>query len=213
MAKAIVFLGPPACGKGTQSEILSQSMEALQISTGMLLRKAIAEGTPAGLEAQRYVEQGLLVPDAPILDMVADQLGDARARNGVVFDGFPRTLNQAQQLSDLLEKANISVAKVFLIEVDLPEVIFRIAGRLECPKCKRIYHAKLYPPKVPGVCDVCQTRLVHRSDDTEDKVKKRYAIYEKEIGPIVAYYGVTLVRINGQQAKEVIAKQIAQFCL
>lgn len=183
----IILLGAPGSGKGTQAEKLVQEEGFTQFSTGDVMRKEIKEKTPLGKECQKYIDQGNLVPDELVNQMVENYLVQVQHDN-LIFDGYPRTLAQATALDDMLAKINSSIDKVFYIEVPDEVIIDRISNRLICPVCKRSYNLVGRPPKTPGICDYDGTKLTRRSDDEPAKVKIRLKEYEKNTKPLVEYY-------------------------
>ncbi|WP_449412245.1 adenylate kinase [Pandoraea soli] len=180
----LILLGAPGAGKGTQATFIKEKFGIPQISTGDMLRAAIKEGTQLGLEAKRYMDAGDLVPDAVIIGMVRERLTADDCKSGYLFDGFPRTIAQAEAMKDA------GVAIDFVLEIDVPfdEIITRMSGRRTHPASGRTYHVTFNPPKVEGKDDVTGEPLVQRDDDKEDTVKKRLSVYESQTKPLVAYY-------------------------
>jgi len=180
----VVMLGAPGSGKGTVSDRVAESdPRVAHVSSGDLLRGAIAQGTPAGLEAKKYMEGGNLVPDALIAEMIKDVIASAK-QDVMLLDGFPRNLAQAE----ILAATGAKVRSAVMLDVPEDVIVERIAGRRTCPKCKAGYHVKNLPPKVEGVCDKCGAALVVRKDDDPSTVKNRLAVYHRETEPLVAYY-------------------------
>ncbi|MEM3567169.1 MAG: adenylate kinase, partial [Thermoplasmata archaeon] len=180
----LIMLGAPGAGKGTQAQKLAAHLKIPQISTGDMLRQALAEGTPLGMEARKYMEAGKLVPDAVVVGIVKERLSREDCRNGFILDGFPRTLEQAKALD--------GIAKIdYVINIDVPEEILveRITGRRSCRKCGAVYHVKYNPPKTPGQCDVCGGELYQREDDREETVRKRLETYRNQTKVLIEYYG------------------------
>src|SRR5262245_48391184 len=163
----IILLGPPGCGKGTQAKLLSQRYGLEHIATGDILRAAIHNKTPAGLRARADVEAGRLVPDDLVNDLIAERFGQEPRPERFVLDGYPRTLAQAMALDAVLRQHGLLLTGVLLLDVPDEEIIRRVSGRWSCPNpgCKATYHTEHNPPRVPGVCDVCGSRLVQRADD------------------------------------------------
>ncbi|VVD65524.1 adenylate kinase [Pandoraea eparura] len=180
----LILLGAPGAGKGTQATFIKEKFGIPQISTGDMLRAAIKEGTQLGLEAKRYMDAGDLVPDAVIIGMVRERLTADDCKSGYLFDGFPRTIAQAEAMKDA------GVAIDFVLEIDVPfdEIITRMSGRRTHPASGRTYHVTFNPPKVEGKDDVTGEPLVQRDDDKEETVKKRLTVYESQTKPLVAYY-------------------------
>src|SRR5687768_11201687 len=165
MQQDLIIFGPPGAGKGTQGELLAERFGLLRLSTGDVLRDAVQRGTPLGQEARRFMNAGELVPDAVILGIVGDHLRGAAVRRGVIFDGFPRTLDQAKSLDALLAELGRSLGAVLVLEVDDDILIRRLSGRRSCPSCPALYNIYFKPPREDGVCDVCGSVLAQRPDD------------------------------------------------
>ena len=184
----IILFGPPGAGKGTQGERLAGHFGMLRLSTGDLLRDAVQKGTPLGLEARRYMDAGELVPDAVILGLVREVMAGQREGAGVIFDGFPRTVAQADALSTLLAEIGLRLDAVLLLDVADDAIVHRLSGRLFCPSCRAVYNLYSEPPAVPGICDRCGAALSQRDDDREDTVRRRLAVYREQTAPVVAWY-------------------------
>ena len=180
----IILLGAPGAGKGTQAEIISRKLGIPTISTGNMLRAAIQEGTPVGLEAKSYMDAGKLVPDDVIIRVVKERIGQPDCQSGFILDGVPRTIGQAEALS----QAGVSFDRVISIEISDQEIEDRMGGRRVCSKCGASYHLKARPTKVEGVCDKCGGKLVQRKDDAPETVKARLEVYHKETEPLKAFY-------------------------
>ena len=165
----LILLGAPGAGKGTQADILSKLLEIPTISTGNILRAAMKNGTPVGLEAKAYVEAGKLVPDAVIINIIRERLAEADCANGYILDGVPRTIPQAEAM----EQLGIEIDTALSIEVDDDVIVERMSGRRTCPACGSSFHVKNNPPKVEGVCDNCGSALTIRKDDAPETVKAR----------------------------------------
>jgi len=180
----LILLGAPGAGKGTQAEILSAKLGIPTISTGNILRAAIKDGTPTGLEAKSYMDAGKLVPDGVIIGIVADRLKQPDCAKGFILDGVPRTLPQAEAL----DKAGITFDKVVSIEISDQEIEDRMAGRRVCSACGAPFHVKAKPPKKEGVCDACGGPLVQRDDDRPETVRRRLEVYHAETEPLKGYY-------------------------
>ena len=197
----VILLGAPGSGKGTIAARLAGENENLKhISSGDLLRGAVAKGTPAGLEAKGYMEKGALVPDALIAQMITDVIAETQGDVTMLLDGFPRNVAQAE----ILEKTGVQIRSVVLVDVPDAIIADRIAGRRTCPKCKAGYHVTALPPKVEGVCDKCGEKLVIRKDDNPDTVKDRLVVYHRETEPLIKFYEQRglLRRIDGDQGPE-----------
>jgi adenylate kinase len=184
----VVLLGPPGAGKGTQARRLATRWSVPQVATGDMLREAVAHGTQLGLEARRYMDAGELVPDAVIIGLVRERLGQPDGRKGFVLDGFPRTAAQAEALDQLLEAEGTPLDRVVLFQIADDELVARLTGRRVCRSCGRNYHVTLSPPRVPGRCDACGGELYQRTDDEEATVRRRLAVYARDTRPLVDYY-------------------------
>jgi len=192
----LVFLGPPGAGKGTQAKVLQERFGIEQISTGDILRRNVAAGTPLGKQAKSYMDAGGLVPDDVIIGMME---GELQGRSSFILDGFPRTLAQAEALDTLLNRLNLPLTAVLLFDADRATLIERLTGRWTNPRTGATYHAKFNPPKVAGVDDVDGGPLVQRPDDTPGVVENRLAKYDEDTSPLIDYYAKTglLVRLDG----------------
>ena len=180
----IILLGAPGAGKGTQATFIKQHFNIPQISTGDMLRAAVKAGTPLGLEAKSHMDSGGLVPDAVIIGLVSERIKDADCKNGFLFDGFPRTIPQA----DAMKNAGVGID--YVVEIDVPDsaIVERMSGRRSHPASGRTYHVKFNPPKVAGKDDVTGEDLVQRDDDKEETVQKRLEVYHSQTKPLVDYY-------------------------
>ena len=184
----IILLGPPGAGKGTQAARLQANRGMIQLSTGDMLREAVASGSPVGLEAKAVMERGELVSDAIVSALIGERL-DAAEEQGAIFDGFPRTRAQAEALDLLLTERSRSLDHVIELSVEEDALVERITGRFSCAKCGTGYHDSFRPTKVEGVCDVCgSTEFVRRKDDNEQTVRTRMAEYRAKTEPILPYY-------------------------
>jgi adenylate kinase len=189
----IVLLGPPGSGKGTQTERLCAELKFTKISTGDLLREAVKQGTPLGVKAKSYMESGGLVPDQLVGDLIKEKL--AGVKGGVLLDGFPRTVEQAKMLDQII---NVDLA--IDLEVDEELLVRRLTERRVCKSCNSVFHLEFNPPKVAGKCDKCGSDLIQRSDDSEKVVRERLRVYKEKTLPLTRYYydKQILVRIDGQ---------------
>ncbi|HTI17782.1 MAG TPA: adenylate kinase [Trinickia sp.] len=180
----LILLGAPGAGKGTQASFIKEKFGIPQISTGDMLRAAVQAGAPLGIEAKRYMDAGELVPDALIINLVKERLRGPDCANGYLFDGFPRTLPQAEAMKEA------GVAIDYVLEVDVPfeEIIVRMSGRRIHPASGRTYHVKFNPPKVEGKDDLTGEPLIQRDDDKEETVKKRLEVYVSQTKPLIDYY-------------------------
>lgn len=196
--KAIILLGAPGAGKGTLAEGVKTATAFLHVSTGDMLRAAIKAGSPTGLEAKAFMEKGELVPDDVILRIVGERLAQGRPDDQYMFDGFPRTLEQARQLDETLARLGGAIDQVFLLEVPTPVIVSRLSGRRICKGCGAVYHVTNIPSKVAGVCDQCGGALYQRPDDSEATVLNRLDVYQRQTASLIDFYerkGV-LVRVN-----------------
>ncbi|MDR3323597.1 MAG: adenylate kinase [Zoogloeaceae bacterium] len=180
----LILLGAPGAGKGTQAKFISEKYAIPQISTGDMLRAQVKAGTPLGLEAKKHMDSGGLVPDAVIIGMVKERLKEADCQNGYLFDGFPRTIPQAEAL----KTANVAIDRVLEVDVPDADIIERMAGRRVHPASGRVYHVKFNPPKIAGKDDVTGEALILRDDDQESTVQKRLQVYHSQTKPLVAFY-------------------------
>ncbi|MCP4779638.1 MAG: adenylate kinase [Hyphomicrobium sp.] len=185
----LVLLGPPGAGKGTQAEVITQKRGLVQLSTGDMLREAVKAGTVIGEEASAIMKSGGLVPDEIVIKIVAERLSASDCANGFILDGFPRTLNQAAALDNLLQAQGKQLDAVAEIKVDDAVLIDRISGRYMCADCGASFHDTNHKPKVPGVCDRCgSTELIRRKDDNAETVRNRLMAYYRETSPLIGYY-------------------------
>jgi len=206
----IVLLGAPGVGKGTQAELICDHFDIPHISTGELFRSNVAEGSDLGLQVNEYIQKGKLVPDNLTISLVEDRLNKEDCKNGFLLDGFPRDENQAKELELFLNKKGEHIDKVLLFEVSEKVILDRIAGRRVCPTCGESYNVKYNPSKVGDKCQVCGSELIQRSDDKEEVVLERLAIYNKVTKPIIDYYTAlgVLYRIHGEDNINDIFKSI-----
>lgn len=193
----MLIMGAPGSGKGTQSEILSAKLNIPAISTGAMLREAMAKGTEVGKEAAKYINEGKLVPDQTIINVVIDRVAQPDCKNGYILDGFPRTLAQAEAM----EKAGIETDVALMIDITEEEVVRRLAGRIVCSKCPATYHVTDKPSKTGDTCDVCGEPLVVRDDDKPETIKNRLKIYNESTAPVIDYYSKKgkLVKVMAQE--------------
>jgi adenylate kinase len=207
----VILLGPPGVGKGTQGVLLAEGKNWKHMATGDILRANRREGTPLGKEAQKYMDAGELVPDELIVAMVKDTLAGLPQGQGVVFDGFPRTVPQAGALDVALKELNRAVDRVVVLEADDEVLVKRIAGRRSCPDCGSVFNVYMNPPAKEGVCDKCGATLVHRADDNPETVQNRLNVYAKQTEPLIRFYegreGV-MARIPGEGSVEEIQNGI-----
>jgi adenylate kinase len=184
----VVLLGAPGSGKGTQADRIVAAFGLPHISTGDILRAAVAAGTQLGAQAQQYMQAGKLVPDEVVIGITRERLAEPDAAHGFLLDGFPRTLDQAAALDELLAAAGRALTHVIVLDVPEEELIERLSGRRTCRQCGKGYHIKFDPPKQPGVCDVCGGELYQRADDNEETVRNRLVVYGEQTEPLIDYY-------------------------
>lgn len=202
MKKELIFLGPPASGKGTQTNRLSAELNLPHVDTGSMLRAAIAEGTEAGKTAKGFMDEGKLVPTEIVAQIIRDRLNKSDCDNGFILDGYPRSIEQAQILESILNDINEGKEyKLLVINIDVDEklLIERIIYRRSCAKCGKIYNLKTLPPKDEKLCDDCDGELIQRKDDTKDVAQKRLDTYHSQTQPLIDFYGAKnlLVNVNG----------------
>lgn len=214
----IIMLGAPASGKGSVAEILANEFKIPAISSGDIFRKYISEGTEIGKKANEYITKGELVPDEITVELIASRLKEDDVEAGVILDGFPRTVNQAKVLDDMLAKEGKKIDIVVNLETPEEEILERITNRRICSNadCKAVYNTVLHPSKVEGICDKCGSKLYQRDDDKLEKAKNRLKVYYKETAPVADYYKETgalystvlsksVNRMKDEVAKDVIA--------
>lgn len=192
----IILLGAPGAGKGTQAEQISQRLNIPAISTGFIIRQAMADKTPLGVMAKEYIDKGLLLPDDVVIKLLLERLESDDCKSGYILDGFPRTIAQAEAL----EQHNISIDKVVDLELADEEIIKRLSGRRECSNCGRTYHVEHHKSSVEGKCDSCGGALVRRKDDEPETIKNRLAVYHKQTEPLEEFYAKrgTLIKVESQ---------------
>lgn len=203
----IIMLGAPGTGKGTVASILSEKLNIPQVSTGDIFRKNIAEQTELGKLADSYISKGNLVPDDVTIKIVEDRLKQDDVKEGIILDGFPRTIKQAEELDKILEKENKKVDMVINLTTPKEEIIERIVNRRVCSnqECKTVYNIVLNPPKVEGICDKCGSKLLQRKDDNVETVESRIDTYLKNTSPLVEYY-TKQNKISTQLVSETVNK-------
>lgn len=184
----IIMLGAPGAGKGTQAKKIAEKYSIPHISTGDIFRANIKNGTELGKKAKTYMDQGLLVPDELVVDLVVDRVAQDDAKNGYVLDGFPRTIPQAKALDEALAKLGEKVDYAINVEVPDENIIRRMSGRRACVSCGATYHLVHIPPKKDGICDTCGSELILRDDDKPETVKKRLDVYHEQTQPLIDYY-------------------------
>lgn len=209
----LILLGPPGAGKGTQAKMLTEKYGIPQISTGDILRQAVADKTKLGLEAQTYMEEGRLVPDEVVIGLIKERIKEADCEPGFILDGFPRTIVQAEKLSETLEEMNLSINRVIDFEVDPGTLVDRLTGRSTCSDCGAMYHETARPPKKPGVCNFCGGKLYQRPDDNEETIQKRLQVYQNETAPLKEFYSKkgNLKTAESQGTVEEIFSRVCQL--
>jgi adenylate kinase len=185
----LVLVGPPGAGKGTQARFIAAHLAVPPISTGDIFRANVSQGTPLGLEAKRYMDDGKLVPDEVTINMVRDRLAEADASDGFLLDGFPRTVPQAVELDKMLADLGTQLDVVLELVVDTDEVVRRLSGRRTCKGCGKIWHVEFEAPAKEGVCDQCGSGLFQRDDDKPETITKRLKEYTDKTAPLIDFYG------------------------
>jgi adenylate kinase len=212
MGTVVVLLGPPGSGKGTQANRLVEVLGTPHVSSGDLFRHHLSEGTELGKRAQSYMEKGELVPDDVTVDMVIERISRPDCEEGVILDGFPRTLTQAQALDEELERRSQRITIAPLIQVSDEEVMRRLTARRVCEDCGAVYNLIFNPPEEEGVCDVCGGDLYQREDDNPETVRHRLYTYYKETSPLIGYYFARdlLAEIDGEQTVEEVQQDLRE---
>lgn len=206
-----ILIGAPGAGKGTQAERLSGYLKIPRITTGDLFRQAVQDQTPLGKKVQDILEKGSLVPDAVVLELMAERMSKPDSEAGFILDGFPRTLGQAEGLESWFKRQNEKLDAVIALDVSKEEAIRRITGRRQCGRCGSTYHLDFQPPKKTGVCDSCGGALKQRGDDQESVVLHRLEVYAEQTAPLISFYegrGL-LKRVDGSQE---VAKVFNEIC-
>ena len=203
MTKAFIFLGPPGCGKGTQTDLLSKELNLPHIDTGALLRKNIKEKTEAGLIAKGFIDKGQLVPIEVVSTVIKNRLKENDCKKGYILDGYPRSLEQANALDKIIEELKQDVnLTAFYFDIPTDVLVERLVNRRSCPVCGKIYNIKTLPPKVENKCDNCNVDLIQRKDDTKETALLRFETYDRETHPLLDFYtkrGI-LKKINANQS-------------
>tara|TARA_B100000700_G_C15009687_1_gene840274 strand:+ start:1511 stop:2152 length:642 start_codon:yes stop_codon:yes gene_type:complete len=192
----LIFIGPPGVGKGTQAKLVKKYFQIVHLSTGDILRKEISRGSNLGNKAKSFIDRGHLVPDNELLKIMSKRLNEKDVKKGFLLDGYPRTIPQAQGLDVFLHQKNQKIDAVISIELDNKNIIKRLSSRRSCEKCGNITNLLFSLPKMEGVCDKCDGKLLQRSDDSEDVIIERLEVYNKQTSPLLTYY----------QKKEIIKK-------
>jgi adenylate kinase len=211
--RALIFLGAPGAGKGTQAREVAKEFNIPQISTGDILREAVKKGTPLGLVAKVKMEAGQLVPDEVVCGIVEERISEPDCSQGFILDGFPRTLPQAKFVDRMLEAKGRGSPRVINIQVDQDVLMKRLTGRRTCAVCGEIYNVYFGPPKREGVCGKDGGKLLQRADDNEDTIRQRLVAYEKQTRPLIDYYRQKnlLHDVDGNRDPEPIAQELCQF--
>ena len=209
----IIMLGAPGAGKGTQAKKIADLCNIPHISTGDIFRANIKEGTELGKKAKSYMDAGALVPDELVCDLVVDRIQQDDCTNGYILDGFPRTIPQAEALTNALNAIEQKLAHALNFDVPDENIIKRMAGRRSCVGCGATYHVEFNPPKVEGACDVCGEELILRDDDKPETVKNRLNIYHKETEPLIEYYEKQglVSTIDGTQSMDKVSEDIRKI--
>jgi adenylate kinase len=213
LKRALIFLGPPGAGKGTQAKQVAQRYHVPHLSTGDMLREAVTRGTELGRLAKPIMERGELVPDQIVMGMVEERLAQVDAADGFIFDGFPRTVPQAEQLDTILERRGFGRPLVVEFFVDADRLLHRLSGRWTCSTGGETYNVYDRPPKVPGICDNDGGKLIQRSDDSAEIVKERLAAYDRKTKPLADYYrkrGV-LETVDGSASVEEVSRALSEI--
>lgn len=208
----IILLGPPGAGKGTQAKRLEEARGMVQLSTGDMLKEAIAKGTDLGRQVEGIMARGELVTDEIVIGLIEAKLQDG-AKGGFIFDGFPRTLKQADALGELMTRTGATLDSVIEMQVDDGALVARITGRFTCGNCGAVYHDVTHPTKVAGTCDACgSTNLKRRADDNEETLKTRLMEYYKKTSPLIGYYYAKgqLSAVDGLAEVDAVADAIAK---
>lgn len=211
----IVMLGPPGAGKGTQCDLLAERLALTHVSTGDLLRDAIAHHTPLGKQAEPLMARGELVSDKIVIAIIEEWFRNPKHQRGAILDGFPRTVPQAQALDEALAKLGRKVDWVIYLRASVEELLQRIAGRYVCGQCGASYHLRSSPPRVPGRCDNCGGKLIQRPDDNIDIARRRMDVYFEQTAPLIDFYRAKRIlrEINGEQSIDAVLKdELAVLC-
>ncbi|MDF9825151.1 adenylate kinase [Breznakia sp. PF5-3] len=204
----ILIMGGPGAGKGTMSLKIVEKFNVLHISTGDIFRSEIGKQTALGMEAKKYMDQGLLVPDEVTNPMVKSFIEKQDIKNGYLLDGYPRTLAQAKAFDELVKGTDMEIDKVLTLEIPFEKLAVRITGRRLCKGCDAIYHIDNHPSKEEGICDICGSELYQRDDDTVESLSVRLEEYSKNADPILDYYGDRVVVINADQSADEVWQDI-----
>jgi adenylate kinase len=206
----LILLGPPGAGKGTQSKRLAGELGVPHISTGDILRQNVKEKTSLGKQAKDFMDQGLLVPDELVAKMLMERFAGTDVKKGFILDGYPRNINQAKTLDEMLKKINLDIDLVVYLDTSESVIIQRLTGRLVCSNCQANFHIKNMPPKIKGICDNCGGKLYQRTDDKEETVRQRLEVYKKEVASLIQYYEVRqkLSRLSADEEADIVLHKI-----
>lgn len=209
----LILLGPPGAGKGTQAARITEKYNIPQISTGDIFREHIKKGTELGQKAQEYMNRGELVPDCLVITIAIKRIKEPDCKNGFLFDGFPRTIEQAQALDDYLARYHKKIDHVLYVYAEPELIMKRMSGRVVCRNCGASYHIITLPPKKEGICDLCGGELFHREDDKPETVKHRMEVYEAQTRPLIEYYKEKglLVPLDGIKDVDVLFAEIEEL--
>lgn len=205
-----ILFGAPGAGKGTAASVIADGKTIRHVSTGDMLREAVKAGTPEGLEAKSYMERGALVPDAVLVGMLCKLFAASAPGANVILDGYPRNANQAVELERLAEKYGATIKAAIFMDAPRDLLMSRLSGRRVCPSCGKGYHVTNIKPKVEGICDVCGTALITRTDDHPETISRRLDVYEEQTSPLIALYREEskLIRVDGSRDARKIAEEI-----
>ncbi len=209
----VVLMGPPGAGKGTQAKRLVERFGMAHLSSGDILRAERAAGTELGEKLKSYMDAGELVPDEIVVEIMAGAVAKQDPQKGLLLDGFPRTIIQAEALDEQLDRLGLPLEAVLIIEADESLLVERITGRRSCPSCGRVYHVKNIPPAKEDICDACGVKLIQREDDTETVVRQRLTAYRSQTEPVIEYYaagGRKMIKLDGAEPLEEVAEQAAE---
>ena len=207
----VILMGPPGAGKGTQAKRIARKLNIPHISTGDMLREAVAAGTDLGLKVKEIMDKGFLVPDDLMIDLVRERLAREDTKNGFILDGFPRTVEQAIALDKMLDELNKEIHVALLVDADEEEVVKRISSRRVCPECGKVYNLLTLRPEVEGYCDNDGSKLIQRDDDRPETVRARYRVYSDKTAPVIRYYSGekgNLVKVDGSGEIDTVTAEI-----
>ncbi len=206
----IIFLGAPGAGKGTQAANVAHQLKLVHIATGDLFRQAVEQGTELGMQAKSYMEKGILGPDELTIHMVLERMSAPDCQPGVILDGFPRNIKQAEALDEALARQTKAIDVVVYIKVSEEEILRRLSGRWICRQCQTPYHSQNSPPRVWGKCDQCGGELYQRPDDTVDTIKKRLQVYLAQTAPLISYYTQAgkLLEVDGEGSVDEVGRRV-----